>query len=106
MVWKNARRPKEFDLSRFSPGLRASSGRNAKREAAAPAQSVALGRELPIVHSSQPARQREAYAQPAEGTVDGLVGLREEVEHPIQHLGTDADAVIADHDGQVVPLHL
>ena len=52
------------------------------------------------MHQHQPARQRQADAEAAVGSVGRLVHLAEHLEDGGQVLGGDADAVVADGDLQ------
>src|SRR6185295_11054701 len=69
---------------------------------AAGARTAAVRGNLATVHRDEAASQREADAEPALGVPTRAIDLHEHLEHGIEVLRQDADAVVADtHDGAV-----
>jgi hypothetical protein len=76
--------------------------RQRDHELAAAAEALGEGEHLAAVQLHQPLDQRQPDAEAADGAIDGLVGLREQLEHARQHLGAHADAVVAHADDRFV----
>lgn len=64
----------------------------AHNKLAAPVPAFAANRDGAAVHFREPLRKRQTDAQPAFREIARRVDLREQIEHPGQHVGRDADA--------------
>ncbi len=77
--------------------------RQADDELATPAQALAQGLDASSMHLHQAANQGQTQPQASLRVVERVIDLREKVEDSRQHLGRNADAVIADPENDVGP---
>ena len=66
------------------------------------AQSIAPGRQGPVVHQHQVAGQRQPDAEPPLRARQRVVDLGEQAEDGLDHLGSNADAVVPHPDDRPV----
>ncbi|HSP96210.1 MAG TPA: hypothetical protein VL049_03045, partial [Candidatus Dormibacteraeota bacterium] len=88
------RRPRRLDRYRRRR-LDTQPRRQPDDELGAPPDPLAASLDPAAVHLDDLLHQREADAQPAAGAIEGLVGLDEQIEHPRQQVGANADSGIA-----------
>ena len=86
--------------SRIGSPRRIRVARQPHDELRSPARTVAARGDRPAVQLDEAADERESDSEPSLGAVERPLDLREEVEHPWDHLGGDPDAGVAhtNHD--------
>ena len=98
-----------LDLGRFEPWLGFLRDRHvepwqADDELATLPYTRAGGGHTPAVHHDQAPHQGQTDAQPALATVQGAIGLGEQVEDARQQIRVDPDAVIPHLDDELTPV--